>query len=39
MPRRIEQLAEEIVRLQGELDREIERHRADLGWRLNEGLL
>jgi hypothetical protein len=39
MPRRIEQLAGEIVRLQGELDREIEKRRADLGWRLNEGLL
>lgn len=39
MPRRIEHLADEIVRLQGELDREIERRRADLGWRFNEGLL
>jgi hypothetical protein len=39
MPRRIEQLAGEIVRLQGELDREIEKRRADLGWRLNEGLI
>lgn len=39
MPRRIEQLAGEIVRLQGELDREIEKRRADLGWRFNEGLL
>lgn len=39
MPQRIEQLAAEIVRLQGELDREIERCRADLGWKLNAGLL
>lgn len=39
MPGRIEQLAEEIVRLQGELDREIERRREDLGWRLKEGLV
>lgn len=39
MPRRIEHLAGEIVRLQGELDREIEKRREDLGWRLNEGLL
>lgn len=28
----MEALAEEIVRLQGELDREIERHRKSLGW-------
>ena len=39
MPGRMEQLADEIVRLQGELDREIERRRRDLGWRLNEGML
>lgn len=39
MPRRIEQLAEEIVRLQGELDREIEKRRADLGWKFNAGLI
>lgn len=39
MPGRIEQLADEIVRLQGELDREIERRREDLGWRLKEGLV
>ena len=39
MPHRIEHLAEEIVRLQGELDREIERRRADLGWKFNAGLV
>lgn len=39
MPRRIEHLAGEIVRLQAELDREIEKRREDLGWRLNEGLV
>lgn len=39
MPRRIEHLAGEIVRLQAELDREIEKRRGELGWRLNEGLL
>ncbi len=39
MPRRIEHLAGEIFRLQAELDREIEKRREDLGWRLNEGLV
>ncbi|MGZ9098318.1 MAG: hypothetical protein ACXW3O_01320 [Brevundimonas sp.] len=39
MPMRIEQLAGEIVRLQGELDREIEKRRADLGWRIKDGLV
>ncbi|MEJ6790905.1 hypothetical protein BrevBR_15285 [Brevundimonas sp. BR2-1] len=39
MPRRIEHLAGEIVRLQAELDREIEKRREDLGWRLNESLV
>lgn len=39
MPRRIEQLAAEIVRLQGELDREIESRRASLGWKLKEGMV
>lgn len=39
MPGRIEQLADEIVRLQGELDREIERRRDDLGWKLRAGLV
>lgn len=39
MPVRIEQLAGEIVRLQGELDREIEKRRADLGWRIKDGLV
>lgn len=39
MPQRIEQIAAEIVRLQGELDREIERRRAALGWKLKEGMV
>ncbi|HWQ87295.1 hypothetical protein [Brevundimonas sp.] len=39
MSQRIEQLAGEIVRLQGELDREIERRRKDLGWKFREGLV
>lgn len=39
MTHRIEELAGEIVRLQGELDREIFRRRKDLGWRLHEGLV
>lgn len=39
MPLRIEQLAAEIVRLQGELDREIEKRREVLGWKLKEGLV
>lgn len=36
---RIEEIASEIVRLQGELDREIFRRRKALGWRLHEGLV
>lgn len=36
---RIEEIAAEIVRLQGELDREILRRRDALGWRLHEGLV
>jgi len=39
MPLRIERLAAEIVRLQGELDREIEKRREVLGWKLKEGLV
>lgn len=39
MPQRIEQIAAEIVRLQGELDREIERRRAILGWKLKDGMV
>ncbi|ARR53341.1 hypothetical protein HY78_07740 [Rhizorhabdus wittichii DC-6] len=36
MTRRMEALADEIVRLQGELDREIERRRKALGWSLTD---
>lgn len=36
---RIEEIAAEIVRLQGELDREILRRRDTLGWRLHDGLV
>jgi len=36
---RIDEIASEIVRLQGELDREIFRRREALGWRLHEGLV
>lgn len=39
MPHRIEQLAAEIVRLQAELDREIEGRREALGWKLKEGMV
>jgi hypothetical protein len=39
MPHRIEHLAAEIVRLQGELDREIESRREALGWQLKEGMV
>lgn len=39
MTQRIEDLAAEIVRLQGELDREIEKRREALGWSLKEGLI
>ncbi|WP_404480543.1 hypothetical protein [Novosphingobium sp. BL-52-GroH] len=39
MTGRMEELAGEIVRLQGELDREIERRRKELGWSLKEGLV
>lgn len=38
MPSRIEDIADEIVRLQTELDREIFKRRKELGWRLHEGL-
>lgn len=36
---RIDEIASEIVRLQGELDREIFKRRKVLGWRLHEGLV
>ncbi|ADL00059.1 hypothetical protein MMB232_00708 [Brevundimonas subvibrioides] len=36
---RIEEIASEIVRLQGELDREIFKRRDALGWRLHEGFV
>ena len=36
---RIDEIASEIVRLQGELDREIFRRRDALGWRVHEGLV
>ncbi len=39
MTGRLETLAHEIVRLQGELDREIEKRRTTLGWRLKAGLV
>ncbi|WP_332654566.1 hypothetical protein [Brevundimonas sp.] len=39
MTARLEALAHEIVRLQGELDREIEKRRTTLGWRLKSGLV
>lgn len=39
MTARLEALAQEIVRLQGELDREIEKRRTTLGWRLKAGLV
>lgn len=39
MTARLEALAQEIVRLQGELDREIEERRTTLGWRLKAGLV
>ena len=39
MTARLEALAAEIVRLQGELDREIEKQRTTLGWRLRAGLV
>lgn len=39
MTARLEALAHEIVRLQGELDREIEKRRTTLGWRLKAGLV
>lgn len=39
MPSRIEEIADEIVRLQTELDREIFKRRKDLGWRLHKGLV
>lgn len=39
MTHRMRELAEQIVRLQSELDREIESRRKQLGWSLKEGLL
>ncbi|HEY0182511.1 MAG TPA: hypothetical protein VGC09_06845 [Rhodopila sp.] len=39
MTQRIQELAAEIVRLQGELDREIERRRKVLGWQLKERIV
>jgi hypothetical protein len=39
MTERMRELADEIVRLQAELGREIERKRAALGWRLKAGLV
>ena len=39
MPKRAEELASEIVRLQGELDREIHKRRKALGWRIKENLV
>ena len=39
MTARLEALAHEIVRLQGELDREIAKQRTTLGWRLRAGLV
>lgn len=39
MTARIEQIAHEIVRLQAELDREIERRRIALGWSIKAGLV
>lgn len=39
MTKRMQELAGEIVRLQGELDREIEARRKELGWRLKQGMV
>ncbi|MDF2119468.1 hypothetical protein PY365_28275 [Roseiarcaceae bacterium H3SJ34-1] len=39
MTHRMQELASEIVRLQGELDREIEARRKVLGWRLKERIV
>lgn len=39
MTERMQALASEIVRLQGELDREIEARRRALGWRVKQGLV
>ena len=39
MTLRMQELASEIVRLQGELDREIETRREALGWRLRKGVV
>lgn len=39
MTQRMQELAEDIVRLQAELDREIEARRKDLGWRLKKGMV
>lgn len=39
MPKRAEELASEIIRLQAELDREIHKRRKALGWRITENLV
>jgi hypothetical protein len=39
MPQRLNELASEIVRLQGELDREIKKRHRTLGWSVNEKLV
>jgi hypothetical protein len=39
MTLRVQELASEIVRLQDELDREIESRRTALGWRIKEGIV
>jgi hypothetical protein len=39
MPKRAQQLASEILRLQIELDREIEKRRRALGWRIKENFV
>ena len=39
MTQRMQDLAGQIVRLQGELDREIEQRRKILGWRFNERMI
>ncbi len=39
MTRRMKELAAEIVRLQGELDREIETRRRSLGWSIRDRLV
>ena len=39
MTQRMQELASEIVRLQGELDREIEARRKTLGWNIKKGMV